>query len=344
MIFFYSFTFLFRNRKTFEIEINGNRSRLYDFIVDPKHNLYRSRMNTSTKQQNSLEPHALYDASSAGNYSLTLERRSNCNLRTPNDCHTVNKSLVITFWSKLSNHRWFAMNIASVFPQQYFDYIVMIHDNSSWNHHPVYDKAIWIHVEDQQRFWFVKRFISSHILRAYKFIWVVDDDARFNFNTRVYECIIEKFQIFLSAPGRGTGTVIHNITRKSSKYISHIGRWTDFVEIGPMFIAQKLAAICIWNLLSEKVGLGYGLDEIWCRVLNSRCFPESSPSRICAILDSFLVHHDSTGINTLEMGLSELLAYQQYYQNYSSKKFVFKPIASNSLHLDLCKASLSREI
>jgi hypothetical protein len=275
-------------------------------------------------------------------YALTMERRNDCNLRTPNRCFSTNKSLVITFWQQLSNQRWLALNLLKAFPDKYFDYMIMVYDNSSWVQHPAYDKAIWIHVKSQFRFWYVKRFLSPHTLRAYRYVWIIDDDARFHFNTRVYECIAATYNILLSAPGRGDGASIHNITRVSSNYTSKIGRWTDFVEIGPLLIATSSAWICLWYYLSEKTSLGYGFDNIWCSVLGL-CLQDSSSSRVCAILDAFVVHHDSKKINTLHHGIAEMPAYQRHYKKHWSKMLEFGPVAPNSTSLDTCISKVSYE-
>jgi hypothetical protein len=299
-------------------------------------NIPRNSEKKSTSVVQFLNEPSLY-----GDYVLSLERRTNCNLRTPTNCFGTKKSLVITFWSQKSSQRWLVLNLLSVFPEKYYDYMVMIYDNSSWNHHPAYAKAIWIHVKDQLRFWYVKRFVPPHILRAYRYIWIIDDDARFYFNPRVYECVADKYNISLSAPARGEGVIMHEITKVSPRHTFRIGRWTDFVEIGPIFIAKGSVWICLWNYLSEKVGLGYGLDEKWCRILSKHCFRQSSITKICAILDAFVMHHDSTTINTLKLGMLEISAYKKYI-NYSSKKLVFGAVASDSTDLHLCTTKLSK--
>jgi hypothetical protein len=158
----------------------------------------------------------------------------------------------------------------------------------------------------------------------------------------VYECVVEKFNISLSAPARGEGIIMHPITKLHQNYVTRIGRWTDFVEIGPIFIAKASVWICLWTHLSEKVGLGYGLDTIWCRVLSQRCSRQSSVSKICAILDAFIMHHDSTKVNTLQVGMPELPAYRQY-TNYSSQKRVFGAVAPNSTDLHLCNLELTKD-
>jgi hypothetical protein len=315
---------------------NGNR---FQFNSESIHSLHLT--NVLIKQSTTPVVQSAAKLSVNSNHSLSFERRVDCNLQTPDNCHTTNKSLIITFWGQKSSQHWLVSNLLSAFPDRYFDYIVMIHDNSSWNHYPAYDKIIWIHVKRQLRFWYLKRFISPHTLRAYRYVWILDDDIRLDFNTRVYECVADKFKILLSSPARGQGRTIYKVTRKVSNYTSRIGRWTDFVETGPIFVAQTLAATCIWNYIDEKVGLGYGLDLVWCRVLSTQCFQQRSISKICAILDAFVAHHESTRITTLQIGLDEMPAYSKYYKKYSSKKLLFGPVASDSSALNQCKAKVS---
>lgn len=298
-----------------------------------------SNHQTSVNSSNDLNK-SLNQSLSYRDYVLTLERRINCNLKTPNKCFSTEKSLVITFWSQKSRQRWLALNILSIFPEKYFDYMVMIHDNSTWSHHPAYNKIIWINVKDQLRFWYIKRFLSPHTLRAYNYIWVVDDDARFYFNPRVYECIADKYRISLSSPSRGEGFIIHRITKIQPSYISRIGRWTDFIEIGPLFIAKSSIWLCLWKYLDERVGLGYGLDDIWCRLLGERCSLHGSIYKTCAILDAFVAHHDSKTVNTVSIGSLEIPAYRKY-MSYLSKKNVFGTIAHNSTDLYSCNTNVT---
>ena len=274
-------------------------------------------------------------------YQLTFERRFDCNLQTPNSCHVTNKSLVVTFWGHNSIQRWITKNFLSAFSEKYFDYMIMIYDNSTWNHHPVYEKAIWIRVKDQIRYWYIKRFLAPYILRAYRYIWIVDEDARFDFNTQAYECILDQFNILLSSPGRLTGSFSYLITRISPHYTSKIGRWTDFVETGPIVIANSSALACLWNYIDEKGSSGHGLDLIWCKILSTECFPQNSVPGVCAILDSFAVDHDSAGINTVYSGGAELPAYDKYYENYKTKRLVLGAIANDSSTFDMCAEKFS---
>jgi hypothetical protein len=105
----------------------------------------------------------------------------------------------------------------------------------------------------------MKRFISpAHILRAYRYLWIVDDDAQFHFNTQSYEYDIDQFKILLSSPARLIGPISYLISRISPDYTSKIGRWTDSVETGPLVIVNSSSLACLWNYISGKVSLGYG--------------------------------------------------------------------------------------
>ncbi|CAF0978010.1 unnamed protein product [Adineta steineri] len=276
------------------------------------------------------------------NYELNFQRRVNCNLQTPNNCHIINKSLVISFWGEKSGKKWIALNFLKIFPEKSFDYIIMIYDNSTWNNHPIYEKAIWIYVKNQIRYWYIKRFLPPYIIQAYRYIWIVDDDARFDFNTQAYECVINQFNILLSAPARLTGPISYLFTRISPHYTSKIGRWTDFVETGPLVIANSSAFACLWNYISEKVSLGYGLDLIWCKILSTQCnFQENPVLKTCAILDTFAVDHDAVEVSTIDFGSAELPAYNKYYQNYKTKRQIFGAIATDSSIFDICAEKYS---
>jgi hypothetical protein len=277
----------------------------------------------------------------SSDYKLSFERRVDCNLQTPNNCRGTNKSLVVTFWGQDSTRRWITKNFLSAFPEKYFDYMIMIYDNSTWNHHPVYEKAIWIRVKNQIRYWYIKRFLAPHTLRAYRYIWIVDEDTRFDFNTQAYECVADQFNILLSAPGRLTGSFSYLITRISPHYTSKIGRWTDFVETGPIVIAHSSALACLWNYISERGSSGHGLDLVWCRILSAECFQQYPLSKVCAILDTFAVDHDSSGITTVYSGGAELPIYDKYYPNYKTKRLVFGAIATDSSAFDICAEKLS---
>ena len=264
------------------------------------------------------------------NMTVSFEGDENCNLQKKTSCFVTEKSLVIAFWRHDSRNKWLAKNFLNVFDDKHFTRIIMIHDNSSWSSYPDSDRFIWIHVQAQKRFWYLKRFITPILTKTYKYIWILDDDVELLFNPLHYECVIGRLNVSLSAPGRGTGVASHPITRVDNKYIDRIGRWTDFVEIGPIFVVNSFAWNCLWHFLSSFVGMGWGFELVWCPLLTQQC-PPLNPKRneSCAILDSFQVNHLSNFIGSTAVGSQEIPAYSQYYSNFHTKQIIIEPLAKD---------------
>ena len=268
---------------------------------------------------------------------LTFERWGICNINQREPCYRTNKSLVVSFWSEKSKSRWMPGNILSAFPAPFFDQLIFVYDNSSWHSHPGYDHFILIHVKGQIRFWYVKRFLLPSMIKPYKYVWIVDDDSQLNFNPLHYECVIERLNISLSAPARSAGAWSHPITQKNEAFVNRVGRWTDFVETGPAFVASSAAWLCIYEYLGAFTGSGWGLDLIWCKMLADRCFPSKDPRRICAILDAFTIDHQSTGMNSNSYGAPELPYYTENYRRWHAQMKNYDPLASNTSVVDRCR-------
>ncbi|CAF1436746.1 unnamed protein product [Adineta steineri] len=264
------------------------------------------------------------------NGSVSLEGETDCNLDKKINCYKVNKSLVVTFWRESSRDKWLAKNILKVFDEKHFVRIIMVHDDSNWSSYPNKDLFIWIYVNAQKRFWYIKRFLTPTILRAYKYVWIIDDDVEVLFQPLQYECVATKLNIHLSAPGRLNGVVSHEITRTDKNFAGKIGRWTDFVEIGPIVIGNSLTWECIWKFLSPFVGLGYGLDLVWCRLIAHNCeISNATMQTTCAIIDVFQHNHLSNYIASTTAGKKEGPAYNEYYNDIRTKKVIFGPLANN---------------
>ena len=263
--------------------------------------------------------------------SLSLERKENCNLQNLAACRSSQKSLVLTFWTERSRNKWLSRQLLTLFPEKYYDYVIMVHDNSTWTNHEAFKKAIWIFADIQQKFWFIKRFIPMHILKAYRYVWIIDDDAHPLFNPRHYECVTDAYNISLSSPVyAGPIQGIHRITHLMPEMAHLVGRWTDFVEIGPLVMGQSSAWQCLWNLFSPAVGLGFGLDNVWCRYLSLHCMQHTAFGNVCAILDVFGSYHDSPmGMTSGALGARELPAYDAFYPKYGSKFATFGAVAKN---------------
>ena len=274
------------------------------------------------------------------NIGVSFEGYENCNIGNETRCFETNKSLVVAFWRHDSREKWLAKNFLKIFDDRHFTRVIMIHDNSSWSSYPDQEYFIWIHVNAQRRFWYLKRFITPIILKTYKYIWVLDDDVELLFNPLHYECVLDKLNISLSAPGRVKGVASHEIARVNKDYTGTVGRWTDFVEIGPIFVAQSAAWQCIWNFLSSLVGMGWGLDLIWCQLLAHKCTPTNMTNNYtCAILDSFQVNHLSEFIGSTALGSREVPVYNQYYGDFHTKQINIAPLAKDNSVYRACNRS-----
>lgn len=267
------------------------------------------------------------------NYSVSLEGDIDCNLEKRNSCYKANKSLVLTFWRESSRDKWLAKNMLKMFSDKNFVRIIAVHDNSNWSSYPDKEQFIWIYVNAQKRFWYLKRFLTPTILRAYKYIWILDDDAQILFEPMHYECVATQLNISLSSPGRVEGIASHDIMRVNNDFVSKIGRRTDFLEIGPIVVGTSRAWECIWHFLSPFVGLGWGLDLIWCRLLAHNCGFNVTEQNICAVLDVFRVNHLSNDIGSTDAGRKEMPAYDQYYGNFYTQQLNIAPLANDlSIH------------
>ena len=120
--------------------------------------LYRFNLWSATPQNNTTVPTHDPCDQNISNPPLTFDRRSHCNIRNSTTCYATNKSLLMTFWGRKSVDKWVPQNILSAFPSHSFDHMIFVHDNSTWHTHPGYDRFIWIHVQDQLKFWYLKRF------------------------------------------------------------------------------------------------------------------------------------------------------------------------------------------
>lgn len=272
------------------------------------------------------------------NTGVSFEGYENCNIGNETRCFMANKSLVIAFWRHDSRDKWLAKNFLKIFDDEHFTRVIMIHDNSSWSSYPDQEHFIWIHVHGQRRFWYLKRFITPVILKTYNYIWVLDDDVELLFDPLHYECVATKLNISLSAPGRAKGVASHEIARVNKDFTGTIGRWTDFVEIGPIFVAQSIAWQCLWNFLSSLVGMGWGLDLIWCQLLTHKChLPSATSNYSCAVLDVFHVNHLSEYIGSTALGSREVPVYNEFYGEFSSKQINFAPLAKDNTIYSACK-------
>jgi len=270
---------------------------------------------------------------------LTFERRVLCNHKDQKSCYSTNKSLVISFWSQKSKNKWLSQNISAAFPLHSFDHIIFVHDNSIWLSHPNYKDFMWISIIGQHRLWYLKRFVLPSITRSYSYIWVIDDDAKLNFSPLHYQCVVRNLSISLSAPGRQQGALSHEITKVNSQYQNKIGRWTDFIETGPIFVASSQTWECIHKYIDSATGSGWGLDLVWCNLTADQCLPLSTlnSNRTCAILDVFTVDHQSNSVNSAGDGGPELSLYLTPYEKWKTQMKNLNSLAEDNQLVDMCR-------
>ena len=305
----------------------------YYFTFDLKENTYSA---FSIKRMRVVEANEISYLHRHSDVGISLEGNIECNLINRSQCYTTQKSLVVSFWRESSREKWLVKNILKVFTEDHFTCVIMVHDNSSWTSFRNRERLIWIHVNAQKRFWFLKRFLTPSVLKAYNYIWILDDDIELLFDPLHYECVIAQLNISLSSPGRLKGIASHSITRVNRNFVSKIGRWTDFVEIGPIFIGSSSAWSCLWHYLSAFVGLGWGFDLIWCKLLARKCSLNITNKRSCAVLDIFKANHLSESIDTIVAGNQEVSAYNEYYNSFRSKKQNLGPLASDCAIYSSC--------
>lgn len=215
----------------------------------------------------------------------------------------------------------------------------MLHDNSDWSTHPGYDNYIWIRVADQVRFWYIKRFLPPHVLRAYNYVWIVDDDARLTFDPLTYECVVKQLELPFSSPTRLSGPAFHPITRQNVTQRRRIGRWTDFIEIGPVVVGEGTIWACLWQYFLPIVGAGYGLDYVWCRMIGEKCLPFAQRKKACGMLDIFGIHHDSKGLSGVGNVQDDISAHEKY-KNFTTRNVTIGFQVETTDVLKKCNSSI----
>jgi hypothetical protein len=196
---------------------------------------------------------------------------------------------------------------------------------------------MWIYVIGQHRLWYLKRFVLPKIVESYAFIWIIDDDAKLNFNPLHYQCIVRNLNVSLSAPGRLTGAISHYITKVHAHTAKNIGRWTDFVETGPIVVISSLVWQCIYTIIDASTGTGWGIDFVWCKMLADHCsVSKSDGKKVCAILDAFTVDHESANVKSWKDGSAEFAIYTAAYKKWLTQHQILGPLAKDNSLITFC--------
>jgi len=152
--------------------------------------------------------------------------------------------------------------INQVFGLKKFDFILFHFDNSEWNEFDWYKKVTSIRVLGQMKWWYIKRFITKELADDYKYIFLIDDDSEListNFEVEEYINILDKYHVHISQPSQNPFNSYHPVV---AKQCNSIGRWTDFVECGPMIVFSSYSwKTCGWECVANEMSSGWGLDS-----------------------------------------------------------------------------------
>lgn len=172
--------------------------------------------------------------------------------------------------------------------------LLFAYDKFDWSTQSWYndERVILIRHLKQMKWWFIKRFVTPLTVEAYDYLWLSDDDASFAWNPHEFMDILDKFKVELAQPSHlltspcvGSSWAITHRRRPGGEGGGEHGRWTNFVECGPLVIIHKNAwKRCLWNFLQDDLTSGYGLDEMW----YDACKPRT------AVIDKLSMCHNST--------------------------------------------------
>ncbi|KAL3626172.1 hypothetical protein CASFOL_029721 [Castilleja foliolosa] len=141
-------------------------------------------------------------------------------------------------------------------------------------------KVIHVSVDNQTKWWFVKRFLHPDIVAEYNYIFLWDEDLGVeNFNPQRYLSIVkeEGFEISQPALDSGKSEVHHLITTRSRRSKVHTRAYksdgkgvqcddtsssppcTGWIEVmAPVF--SKSAWRCVWYMIQNDLIHAWGLD------------------------------------------------------------------------------------
>ena len=171
--------------------------------------------------------------------------------------------------------------------------MLFAYDSFDWSSQKWYndERVILVRHLKQMKWWFIKRFVTPLTVEPYDYLWFSDDDASFSWNPHEFMDLLDAHQVELAQPSHFTHQpcapsgwpIAHHRSTQNGGGIN--GRWTNFVECGPLAIVKKtLWKQCLWNFLQDDLTSGYGLDELW----HDACKAKS------AIIDKYPMCHNST--------------------------------------------------
>jgi len=211
---------------------------------------------------------------------------------------------------------------------QNFSYVLFIYDYSDWSGFDWATKVIWISGFRQVKFWYLKRFITPDVAMAYEFIWVIDDDVDIeHIDPQEFSHVLRMNNVQIAQPAHLPGYKFsHPFTVRAPG--THVGRWSNFVEIGPLVVFSQNSYICAWDLFQIDMSAGWGLDLLWgdfCKFTKM------------AIIDRFPMIHVSTA-SIIEMATATKDNENYYERAFAEENTLFtryptlRRLAPGSMH------------
>jgi len=202
-------------------------------------------------------------------------------------------SLVVICIGKSDKER--VDELTKYFPLDSFTYLLFHYDNSTWDEFSWYNSrnVVAIRVLHKMKYWYLKRFLTPNMAKAFSHIIILDADVYFvpPFDPHHYIRVAEAFNLVLSQPAHARDI---SITAHRNLYMrpgDQIGRYTDVIECGPAVFLSSKGYQCIYNLMQPDLTSGWGLGMLWVDYVRNVCgFGNSS----AAVMDKFLIVHDTS--------------------------------------------------
>eukprot|EP00741_Cyanophora_paradoxa_P003083 tig00000663_g2992.t1 len=136
-----------------------------------------------------------------------------------------------------------------------YTFVLLQHDNSSWEEFDWYPKVISVRARGQLKWWWAQRFLTPEFTAPYE-----DDDLEVtDFDPAAFLAAMRAHNIQLAQPALTRDSFITHPITLAQQHPNYTGRWTDFVEIMvPVF--QRDAWFWRHVIHADYNYWGYGYD------------------------------------------------------------------------------------
>lgn len=159
-----------------------------------------------------------------------------------------------------------------------FTYILLHYDDTDWSQYSWNHDVIHITMHRQMKWWYLKRFITPLVTDFYEYIYVMDEDCILpdTWDNENFLDIARRNDLDIFQPSHNNS--LHKIIKTRP---GKVGRFTNFVEVGPFTIMSARGYECVWNMLLPDAVGGWGYD----------LFFENYCNLTMAIIDEMPIYH-----------------------------------------------------